>query len=391
MLSISKIEEQIQFGMQKEAYLVKLEKCLDSKFISLRNTEIIEDMIKSVKEEIKLLQSTSIGNLEENLLKYDLDYDSLQNKTPKFIIKNLIIENDLTLFAAGAGVGKSLLMLLLSHHALSTFSVDKVIFFDLDNGLSTLQERNLASLKKKFKDKLTYIHESIVSLEKMQLFMDRLTDYDLARIMIIIDAGKNFITGDRDKNMDVSLAMKKFKALRNAGASVIILHHTNKTSPEREAEYAGSSAWKEDVANAFYLERNDYRNTFICIPFKKRSKNIDKIAFSYKASEFYIQPVDFDWAQENEEDEFIINSLRDYIGDHSEKPTWSMLISFAKSLGINKDKAHRVIKKGKDKYWKCTKIPEKNFRDVYELIDSSIDVDKSDKSTKSSNTTKEGS
>lgn len=383
MFSITAIEEEIHNGLQKEAFLNRLERTLSSKYISEENIKIVEEKIEIAKMELKSLQSFTIGDLDQTLIKFDLDYEGLQNKTPKFIISNLIVENELTLFAAGPGVGKSLLTLLFAHNALLTGSVKKVIFFDMDNGLPTLQERNLGYLKNKFQEKLAYIHASVVPMEKMLLLMDRLTNWDLTGIMIVIDAGKNFIIGDRDKNMDVSNIMKFYKSLRNAGASVVILHHTNKSTPEREAEYAGSSAWKEDVTNAFYLDRNDHRKTFICTPFKQRSKNISKIAYLYNASEFDLQTVDLDWALETKEDEFIIISLKDFIANHVEKPTWSMLMSFSKEQGLNKEKANRIIQSGKNKHWKCTKIPEKNFRDVYELLNSEIAKDKSDKSDKS--------
>ena len=35
----------------------------------------------------------------------------------------------------------------------------------------------------------------------------------------------------------------------------------------------------------------------------------------------------------------------------------------------NKDKVNAMIQAGKNIYWKTTKIPEKNFKDVYELME----------------------
>ena len=62
---------------------------------------------------------------------------------------------------------------------------------------------------------------------------------------------------DRDKNKDVSKIMELLKDLRNNGATIIFLHHTNKPKQDiDELIYAGSSAWEEDTTNAFILKIN---------------------------------------------------------------------------------------------------------------------------------------
>lgn len=74
----------------------------------------------------------------------------------------------------------------------------------------------------------------------------------------MFDSAKNFLKSgaDRDKNKDVSPLMEFFKQFRDLGATIILLHHTNKPNKDLdELTYAGSSAWEEDSSNAFFIEK----------------------------------------------------------------------------------------------------------------------------------------
>lgn len=188
----------------------------------------------------------------------------------------------------------------------------------------------------------------------------------------MFDSAKNFLKSgaDRDKNKDVSPLMEFFKQFRDLGATIILLHHTNKSNKDLdELTYAGSSAWEEDSSNAFLLKNNEYKRTFIFIPFKKRVGELEEIAFEYKEETHSLNKVDLEWAREDEVDEAIRNEIIDFIKTSNQKPNYSQIMKYINEQGYtNKDKANAVIQNNKNKYWRTTKIPEKNFRDVYELI-----------------------
>lgn len=372
---ITSITKKVDELEKKKSYINHLQKLSSYSYLHDEELNEIENELKSQINEMQSLNNSSLENL---LKKHDIDVKQLEGKGHNFLIDGLIIDQDITLFAAAPGEGKSLLLLLIAHKCLFENLVEKAIFFDMDNGLTTLQDRNLYSIKQKFPDRLTYIHESTASLDQMLNLMDQIAHKDLTSSLIVIDSGKNFVRGDRDKNMDVSQSWKRFKLLRKAGAAVVVLHHTNKQYMDKEIKYAGSSAWVEDTANAFYLKRNDYRKALICEPFKNRVGKINPIAYSYDLKSFQFSQIDLEWAIQTKDEEEIINSLIEFIKHYDGNPTWSQLISYSKELGINKDRAHQIIKSGKNKYWKATKVPEKNFRDEFEIIVSD-NPDKSDK------------
>jgi len=184
---------------------------------------------------------------------------------------------------------------------------------------------------------------------------------------------------DRDKNKDVSPLLKMFKKLRNQGATIIFLHYTNKPQGTFAIQYAGSSAWAEDTTNAFILNRNDHKKTFVFEPIKSRVGNLKKTAYTYNGNDHRLINIDLENAVETAEEEEIRNIVIKFISSQNPKQqiTYSDIMNHLRSAKqINKDKA---IQAGKGKYWQATKIKEQNNKDVYTLIaaDSPVKSDKS--------------
>lgn len=77
-----------------------------------------------------------------------------------------------------------------------------------------------------------------------------------------------------------------------------------------------------------------------------------------------------EWVKETQLDEVIRDEIIDFIKTSHQKPIYSQIMKHMQELGFtNKDKVNAMIQAGKNKHWKTTKIPEKNFKDVYELME----------------------
>jgi len=166
------------------------------------------------------------------------------------------------LFAGKPGTQKTFLALTLSRIALEKNLVDYVFYLDADNSLGTLKSRKVDKLHKQFGKRLQYKHYSKMNKKEMLNFVNLAKKRDLKNTLFVFDSAKHFLEqgADRDKNKDVSKTMELFKELRNAGATVILLHHTRKSlSDLQELVYAGSTAWEEDSTNAYILTRNEYK------------------------------------------------------------------------------------------------------------------------------------
>jgi replicative DNA helicase len=224
-------------------------------------------------------------------------------------------------------------------------------------------------LKLKHGRKFRYFHESQASKGDMWQIIKKMQKTDLSDTLVVKDSIKNFISGDRDKNKDVSKIMDVLKSLRRQGATVLFLHHTNKPQKDlEELTYAGSSAWAEDTSNAFILKRNEHKNTFIFMPIKQRVGELREIAFKYIEESHQLEEVDVASAQETEVDESIRCEIINYLKNSSFQPTYSQIMQQLAEEGYtNKDKVNMVIQRGRKRYWKATKLQENN-KDVYELI-----------------------
>ena len=340
--------------------------------------DIIDDEFEIIESELaflgkQLVSSSSVKNFDASLDlfldKFDLDPIKVQNTNVEYLIDKFLVKEEITMWAAKPSTGKSLLSIAVSNIALTKNIVKRVMYFDADNGLTTLKERNIDILKLKHGRKFRYFHESQASKGDMWQIIKKMQKTDLSDTLVVKDSIKNFISGDRDKNKDVSKIMDVLKSLRKQGATVLFLHHTNKPQKDlEELTYAGSSAWAEDTSNAFILKRNEHKNTFIFMPIKQRVGELREIAFKYIEESHQLEEVDVASAKETEVDESIRCEIINYLKNSSFQPTYSQIMQQLAEEGYtNKDKVNMVIQRGKKRYWKATKLQENN-KDVYELI-----------------------
>ncbi len=368
--SLAKIESDFK---KKEAIKTRIKQLeeLTMKDLNDEDIEVIEAEIENLKNQIGQKESKKVDDLINQFEKFNLNQKKLEEIRVEYLSdNNLIVKNEVTMIAAKPSSGKSLTTLALANMALQANRVDYVFYFDLDNSLTTLKERNLGVLRDKWGKRLQYIHPSFATKQQIWQLINKLKQTDLTNALVIFDSAKNFMVGgDRDKNRDVSKIMEIFKELRNNGATVILLHHTNRPQKDlSELVYAGSSAWEEDSSNAFILKQNNYKSTFLFQPIKNRVGELKDIAFSYNQDHTLMQ-VDFEEAAEIEEDQQIRNEVIDFIANNP-KCTYSLILQHVTGMGYGKDKVNKVIQAGKSKHWQAIKNKAKQNRDEYILIDT---------------------
>ena len=348
-----------------------------SDFVNDDEVQIINADLARLEAEIGQTQQYELSDIDRVLNAVDLNIDKVENLKFEYIYQNFIVQNEITMFAAQPASGKSLLTTAICHHYLKSDNLSTVLYFDADNGIATIRNRNIHVLKQKFQKRLRYIHESGASKMEMKILNKKLQQTNLSNTLIVFDSIKNFIIGDRDKNKDVSVVMETLKSLRRQGATVIFLHHTNKPQKDiEELTYAGSSAWEEDTANAFILKKNEHRGTFIFQPIKVRTGDLYELAFTYDAENHSIHKVDLMFAKESRIDEEIRQEITSFIRNSVQKPTYSQILKHCEEQYFSKDKINAVIQNGKGTFW-IAKRQKENNKDEFELIHVDI-ADKSD-------------
>ena len=379
VLSANPITNSIAYAKEiKKDSLTRQIQHLSSKLQHQFDIKII-DKISELKNELENLKSVkelkSIDEMNSLFQKYDLNYLEVENVKFEYLIDNLLVKNEITMIVARPAIGKSLTTFAFVNMILLNSKVSKIIYLDGDNGLTTIKERKVHIVKENHGDKLIYLQG--LKASEFNIVIKNLLKSNLDDILIVFDSIKNFMQGgDRDKNRDVSKVMEILKTLRNNGATVIFLHHSNKPSKDiDELMYAGSSAWEEDSTNAFILKNNKDKKAFIFIPIKMRSGDLKEMAFTYCEYSHTLNQIDLDIAKETNEELEIRNEIIDFISNSKEEPNYSEILNHLMNNGYPKMKSTDVLKNGKDKFWESKKLKQFN-KTIFLLIDQNKDFNK---------------
>ena len=240
-----------------------------------------------------------------------LDYLELNKLTPadleidvNYYINEFLVESSLNMIFAKASQGKSFLVLAIAIKLLRENRIKKCLYFDYDNSTMALKSRSLDRLTTENKN-LTYIHSSKTEIDGSELLFKLGSEADteaksLTGYLIIIDSIRDFMGGrDLNSDKDIIPVMKNLKKLRESGATIIFLHHTQKDS--NGAMYKGSTSFIDSVDVAFKLESIqvdgktlDYELSVFKdrIPVNKAEFRLDTTTFNLFRNDYAINKLD---------------------------------------------------------------------------------------------------
>ena len=365
--SIIKLKE---YSLQRQITTVAA-KIKEGNFNQINKLQDLQEKFENLNGEINLKKIDD--KFEKFISDFDLDLKKLKNKKIEYLYDQFILKNDIIMFVARPGVGKSLMALALCNMLLDAGKIERIFYLDGDNSHITIKSRNIELLKNKFGNKLNYFIE--LSDSDMHRIIKELKKKDLTDFLIVFDSIKNFIIGDRNSHKDVTELMNILKELRNNGASIVFLHHQNKLNKDFNSAFSGSSAFMEDVAIAYELKKNEDKQTYIFIPLKDRNNISNYIAFTYNQDNTLTE-IDLDYALETSEDLEIKEIIIAYIKKHKDKPIYSEILKHLVDYGYNKDRVNKIIQNGKNVCWKVTSLTQNN-KTIYSLIDREDNQDKS--------------
>lgn len=372
--SVAKIEAKVKQKEAQKARLEQLERLKLSDFIEDVDLIEIEKEIYTLKSELSLKVEKMLNQLDNLFDTLDLNPQKIEDTKFEYLFQNFMVKNEITMFAAPPGSGKSLISVALSNMFLLNKTIKQVIYFDGDNGSATIKERNIHKLKQNWGKKFRYFHESSASKTQMWQIIKQLQKTDLTDVLIVFDSIKNFmIGGDRDKNKDVSKIMEILQSLRARGATIVFLHHTNKPQKDlQELVYAGSSAFQEDTGNAYILSKNEFKGTFVYKNFKARTGDLKDVAFVYN-NNHTLTEIDFLKASETQEIAEINEVIKDFIETQTQNPSYSQIMQHLQKTGYSRNKSNQALQNGKGRYWQEEKLTQNN-KSVYSLIPKQPDV-----------------
>ncbi len=181
----------------------------------------------------------------------------------RYLIHNFLVYQSIMMIFAKGGEGKSLFVLALVLDLLRRREIVKCIYMDMDNSTMALKNRNLDKIINEF-PALQYIHRSKAdkpAKDLIEMLAGDAKDKDgvLDGVLVVIDSVRDFLGGkDMNNDRDVAPLMEQFKIIRDAGATIIFLHHSTK---ERDRnQYKGSSSFIDSIDVAYGLKKTDNTN-----------------------------------------------------------------------------------------------------------------------------------
>ncbi len=161
--------------------------------------------------------------------------------------------------------------------------------------------------------------------------------------LLIWDSLVQFHDGDEQSASETRAFMKHFRALANTGATVIILHHTGKTSTSQD--YRGSSDIKAAVDMAYHLEPEFSLNEGIHLlrlrNFKGRFAPGKSFGLQFVKGKGFISCEMPDTKTAVNPMQTIIEIVRDRPGSNQ-----SQIVKMAQALGVGKHQVEKCLADG---------------------------------------------
>lgn len=290
--------------------------------------------------------------------KVALRADDFHERT-EFIIDGFFAKRMITLVYADGGNGKSWLAFALAKYCAQRHY--QTMYLDFDNPLSVLRERSVDSVLVSEFPNLHYIHRGKCDFSANELLKNMsefATGQAYRNHVIIVDSLRNF--GDMNNDANAMRVMDMFMNLREAGATIMLLHHSNKDGKN----YQGSNNIRNSVDNMYQLTKLAVSSGVgVLLDIKKERAGIREQAFDICPHSFSLTTRNIIEAKASQDDLDFINDVKAaLLGQTLSKTECLAAAGCAKD-----DKTGRArLDKYDGVYWQSTK---RGTRFSYELCE----------------------
>lgn len=285
-------------------------------------------------------------------------FDFLNPLTPEdfkqktdFLIDGFLPKHLITMIYADGGMGKSWTAMALAKYAADQ-GMDAV-YLDYDNPMNVLKERGIESKLIKACPSLRYSHRSKTQLQPfamLEAFEQMAVADCFKNTFFVLDSLRDF--GDVNNDAVAMRLGEKLKNLREAGATIVVLHHSTKNG----TNYQGSNNIRNSIDNMFQLTKIDAPVGFIrwILTVKKERAAIVDTALSVKVDDLSIMPIDIDTARLKSDEKDFVQQVKAVLTKQSGINKTELL----EACGYKKDDktARDRLDQFEDVYWKADKI-----------------------------------
>ena len=337
--------------------LTKIKKKINFQYSLNRQIENIDYILSQhkaflVDEEIEELKKEK-ADLEKQIIKSKLSFEDKFNdfiytfedineaKDINWLIDGVVPEQTIGVLYGASGSGKSSLMINYCQYILSKINEVHVIYIDADMNANKLKEIGIDELIQKYQNRFLYAGKSVANIiAKTQSFLEEIVEvqkkYKIRKYLVIEDS-LTLLSQKKNGFVDTSLLYKYEKQLRDAGGTVILIHHLNKSGVFADSQQI------ENFADYTYLvERNDFNNCILLKPQKASRFEIKEKAYKTENRKI-IDEIDFSMANislsESNFVKIIVDLLADGEMNQSEIIKYLKQSSYFSKYGVGEKKA----------------------------------------------------
>ncbi|MCT7611713.1 AAA family ATPase [Aliarcobacter butzleri] len=308
---LTKINKKINFQKILKNEIENIESILTKNIHILNQDEIYE--LKKEKE-----------NLEKNLIKSKLSFEDKFNdfiytfedineaKNIEWLIQNVLPSQSIGVFFGNAGAGKTALILNFCIQMLKNSEDIYIIYIDADMSVSKLKEIGIDELIQEYKNRFFYAGKSVKLVEKTQTFLQEVVELqknNKTRKYIVIEDSLTLLSPKKNGFIDTNLLYKYEKQIREAGGTVVIIHHLNKSGI-----FADSQQIENFADYTFLVERNEFNNCILLKPQKASRYDIKEKAYRTEDRKI-IDEIDFNMANISYQESSFVKIIIDLLID----------------------------------------------------------------------------
>jgi len=263
-----------------------------------------------------MISKIPIYNSLNTLIANKLTAQDLQVEV-SYLIENFLVKNSLNIIFAKAGQGKSWLMLALSLSLLKSGRISQCIYMDMDNSKAALKNRKIDELIESYPN-LVYVHSSKINQSSKDILYNlskqaKENENCFENMLFIFDSIRDFLGGsDMNSDRDILPLMAQLKDLREAGATVIFLHHTTKDSDGQQFKGSTSFIDSVDVAYSLASNRNDNILSYQLMVHKDRL-SVENNAFELNTQTMELTSENFQFSSMSDNEVSFVKSVQEYL------------------------------------------------------------------------------
>lgn len=308
---LTKINKKINFQKKLKNEIENIEAILTKYIHILSQNEINE--LKKEKENLEKNLIRSKLSFDEKFKDYIYDFSEINEaKDITWLINDVIPSPSIGVLYGYPGVGKSTILIEYCRKILELTNDVFIIYIDADMSINKLKEIGIDELIKKYKEKFIYAGKSTNLVERTQIFLQEIVELQKKhknRKYLIIEDSLTLLSHKKNGFINTDLLYKYEKQLREAGATIVVIHHLNKAGV-----FADSQQIENFADYTFLIERNEFNNCILLKPVKASRFNIKEKAYQTENRKI-IKEIDFNIANISYAESSFVKIIVDLLQD----------------------------------------------------------------------------